>query len=441
MIGMTRRLPKFITDMDFILLGATFALVAIGILSIYSVGVTAEGFLVSNEYLKQIVWSISGFFMLLLVISIDYRRYKDYSFVIYGFFMLLLVYTKIGGRVVNGARSWIGIGEIGIQPSEFAKIATILFLAQYLALSEHDSSFRRLAISFGIISLPVILILSQPDFGTSLVFFPILIFMAFVAGLDRKFIIFLLLVICLTFVFLIMPLWETYILKSPAPLVFIFYKSPYNLIVLGVTGLILGLSSFGWISFRKKYYFWIAYFSLLLVGALTVSILGHKVLKEYQIMRLMVFLDPGIDPRGSGWNILQAITAIGSGGISGKGYLQGTQSHYRYIPQQSTDFIFSIVAEEWGFIGGFVVFGLFYTILNRCVRLVSSVKDSYAAYVVAGFMGMLFFHFMINAGMVMGIMPITGIPLFFLSYGGSSLWAVLVSVGILLGISARRYSM
>ena len=308
-------------------------------------------------------------------------------------------------------------------------------------MSEHESSFKRLAVSFGIISLPVVLILSQPDFGTSLVFFPILIFMAFVAGLDRKFIVFLLLVIGLTFIFLIMPLWETYILKAPAPLVFIFYKTPYNFIVLAVAILVLGLSAYGWISFRKKYYFWIAYFSLLLVGALTVSILGHKVLKEYQIMRLMVFLDPGIDPRGSGWNILQAITAIGSGGITGKGYLQGTQSHYRYIPQQSTDFIFSIVAEEWGFVGGVSVFALFYTLLNRCVKLISTVKDHYASYVVAGVMGMLFFHFMINAGMVMGIMPITGIPLYFLSYGGSSLWAVLVSVGILLGISARRYRM
>ncbi|MDP2815512.1 MAG: rod shape-determining protein RodA, partial [Rectinemataceae bacterium] len=428
----TIRLPKFLTDMDFILLGATAALVAIGIVSIHSVGITAEGFLVSNEYLKQIIWAVSGSIMMIVVISIDYQRYKDYSFIIYVFFILLLLYTRFGGRVVNGARSWLGIGEIGIQPSEFAKIATILFLAQYLSSSEHENSFKRLTVSFGIIALPVLLILSQPDFGTSLVFFPILIFMAFVAGLDRKFIFFLLIFIGLTFIFLIMPLWETYILKAPARFAFIFYKSPYNFIVLGLSVVVLGLSGFGWLNFRKNYYFWIAYCSLLLAGALAVSVLAHKVLKEYQIMRLMVFLDPGIDPRGSGWNILQAITAIGSGGITGKGYLQGTQSHYRYIPQQSTDFIFSIVAEEWGFLGGTTVFALFYIILNRCVSLISTVKDHYASFVAAGVMGMLFFHFMINAGMVMGIMPITGIPLYFLSYGGSSLWAVLVSIGILL---------
>jgi rod shape determining protein RodA len=201
----------------------------------------------------------------------------------------------------------------------------------------------------------------------------------------------------------------------------------------------LGLSIWGWLSFKKKYYFWIAYTSLLVVGSLAASSLAHNALKDYQIMRLIVFLDPSIDPRGSGWNILQSITAIGSGGVIGKGFLQGTQSHYRYLPQQSTDFIFSIIAEEWGFLGGFAVFGLFFILLRRCANLLKTAKDSYATYVVAGIMGMIFFHFMINAGMAMGIMPVTGIPLFFLSYGGTSLWAVMISLGLLLGISARRF--
>jgi rod shape determining protein RodA len=195
----------------------------------------------------------------------------------------------------------------------------------------------------------------------------------------------------------------------------------------------------GWLSFKKKYYFWIAFVSLLVSGALLASTLAHKALKEYQIMRLIVFLNPSVDPRGSGWNILQSITAIGSGGILGKGFLQGTQSHYRYLPQQSTDFIFSIIAEEWGFIGGFSVFALYYILLRRCTNLLKTANDSYAINIVAGIMGMIFFHFMLNAGMVMGIMPITGIPLFFLSYGGSSLWVIMISVGLLLGISARRY--
>jgi rod shape determining protein RodA len=169
------------------------------------------------------------------------------------------------------------------------------------------------------------------------------------------------------------------------------------------------------------------------------SLLAHKVLKEYQVMRLIVFLDPSIDPRGSGWNILQSITAIGSGGFSGRGFLLGPQSHNKYIPQQSTDFIFSIVAEEWGFLGGVLVFGLFWLLLSRCVAIMRTARDSFSRYATGGIMGMIFFHFMINAGMAMGIMPITGIPLFLLSYGGSSLLTVMMAVGILLGISARRY--
>jgi rod shape determining protein RodA len=433
-------LKKSVTEMDFSILGVALALTVLGILSIYSSGLTAEGVHVSNEYVKQIVWAISGLILLAIVSLIDYQRMKDYSPIIYAFFLVVILYVRFFGHEVNGARSWIGLfGEFGIQPSEFMKVATILFLAQYLSESEHQSSFRRLLVSFAIILAPVIIIILQSDMGTALVFFPIFLFMAFIAGLDRRYVFFILAAILATAGLTILPLWEQYIIKSPSSLSFIFYKAPYVYYVIVASSLILALSAWGWLSFKKKYYFWIAYFSLLVAGSLAASVLAHKALKEYQIMRLIVFLDPSIDPRGSGWNILQSITAIGSGGVLGKGFLQGTQSHYRYLPQQSTDFIFSIIAEEWGFIGGFAVFGLYYILLRRCTNLLKTARDTYAIYVVAGIMGMIFFHFMINAGMAMGIMPVTGIPLFFLSYGGASLWAILISVGLLLGISARRF--
>ena len=431
---------KMIAEMDLALLGATLALTVLGILSIYSSGITAEGVHVSNEYFKQIVWAVSGLAILAVVSLIDYQRMKDYSSIIYVFFLLLILYVRFFGHEVNGAKSWIGLfGEFGIQPSEFMKIATILFLAQYLSESEHQSSFRRLLMAFAIILLPVIIIFTQSDMGTALVFFPILLFMAYMAGIERRYIFFILAAIFAMVVLTILPLWEQYILKTPTAFLFILYKAPYVLYLIGVSILILCMSVWGWLSFKKKYYFWIAYIALLIAGALTASVLAHKALKEYQIMRLIVFLDPSIDPRGSGWNILQSITAIGSGGVLGKGFLQGTQSHYRYLPQQSTDFIFSIIAEEWGFIGGFIVFSLYYILLRRCSNLLKTVKDSYAIYVVAGIMGMIFFHFMINAGMAMGIMPVTGIPLFFLSYGGASLWVIMIAIGLLLGISARRF--
>jgi len=433
------KLKTAIAEADLILLGVCIALVVIGILSIYSSGVTAEGILVSREYVRQIIWAVSGFFLLIAFASMDYKRYKDYSFFIYLALMAVLIYTRFFGRVVNGARSWIGVGDIGVQPSEFAKIAAILFLAHYLEDSEYEGGFRRLGKCFLIILVPVGLILSQPDFGTSLVFFPILITMIFVAGLDRRYILFLFIWGLLTSVLTVLPFWERYILDRPTNILFILYQTPYAYYLLLVFAFVLSFAVWGYSSFKRYYYFWIAYITFALFGSLAASILAHKVLKEYQIMRLIVFLDPSIDPRGSGWNIIQSITAIGSGGFSGKGFLNGTQSHYRYIPQQSTDFIFSIVAEEWGFVGSLFLFGLFLLLLVRCIVLMRSIQDRYARYVTAGIFGMFFFHFMINSGMAMGIMPITGIPLFFLSYGGSSLWTALSAVGILLGISIRRY--
>jgi rod shape determining protein RodA len=431
------RIP--VAAIDLATLGSAIALVLLGILSIYSSGVTAEGILVSNEYVKQIIWALTGIILMFLTACIDLKRFKDYSFFLYLLFMVLLLYTRLFGRVVNGARSWIGIGDFGIQPSEFAKIATILFLAQYLAESIGESGLRRLASSFAIILVPVALILSQPDFGTSLVFFPLFIFMVYIAGMDRRYLFFILASVGGTFILMVLPLWEKFILERPTTFLFIFYRNPYIYFILIAATIVSALSAWGWFSFKKRYYFWMAYASLIAAGSFSASILAHKVLKEYQMMRLIVFLDPSIDPRGSGWNILQSITAIGSGGLSGKGFLQGTQSHYRYLPQQSTDFIFSIIAEEWGFLGGVAIFGLFYILFSRCIVLLKTVKDPYIEYVVAGILGMIFFHFMINAGMAMGIMPITGIPLFFLSYGGSSLWAVLIAIGILLGISTRRF--
>ena len=433
-------LKKAVSKMDFSILGVALALTVLGILSIYSSGLTVEGLHVSNEYIKQIVWAISGLVILAIVSLVDYQRMKDYSLFIYLFFLGVILYVRFFGHEVNGTRSWIGLwGEFGIQPSEFMKIATILFLAQYLSNSEHQPSFRRLLLSFTIILFPVFIIILQSDMGTALVFFPIFLFMAFIAGLDRRHIIFILAAILFASLLTILPFWEQYTLKTPTNFLFVLYKTPYIFYLIGSSSLVLLLSAWGWLSFKKKYYFWIAYLALLITGSLTASIFAQKALKDYQIMRLIAFLDPSIDPRGSGWNILQSITAIGSGGILGKGFLQGTQSHYRYLPQQSTDFIFSIIAEEWGFLGGFTVFTLYFILLRRCSRLLRTAKDSYASFIVAGIMGMVFFHFMINAGMAMGIMPVTGIPLFFLSYGGASLWTIMIAIGLLLGISSRRF--
>ena len=437
---MITKLKTIFGDVDWYIFAASVVLMIVGVLFIYSSGVTSTGVVVSSEYVRQIAWVSLGIAFIFFFIILDYKRIKDNSFLIYVIVIALLVYTRVFGRVVNGARSWLGIGELGIQPSEFAKIATILFLSKYLESTQHSiSGFKRFLGALTIVAIPMLLILSQPDFGTALVFIPILLSMTFLCGVEKRYVVFILSTVALTLVLTVLPLWERNIAAKTTKYLFVLYESPYLYWIILAGTAVIGLSVWGYLAFRKRYYFWIAFVSLIAVISLAASFLGHKVLKDYQIMRLIVFLDPTVDPRGSGWNILQSITAIGSGGVSGRGFLQGTQSHYRFLPQQSTDFIFSILSEEWGFIGGIVIFSLYGLILWRSLSLLKTIKDSFAVGIISGICGMLFFHFMINVGMTMGIMPITGIPLFFLSYGGSSLWTVLIGIGLILGISARRY--
>jgi rod shape determining protein RodA len=265
--------------------------------------------------------------------------------------------------------------------------------------------------------------------------------MLYIGKLNTRYILFIVLTLAATFIFLILPLAGKYFFSN-GNLIELFFQRT-NLVRLIVVFLLItfGLSAWGWLAFKKKYYFWLSYVFSILDLSIGLAFAAHKVLKEYQIMRLMVFLNPNVDPQGAGWNVIQAVTAIGSGGLAGKGYLQGTQSHARFIPEQSTDFIFSIIAEEWGFIGGAILIALFGILLYRIVVLVETTKDRYSMLVCGGFFGMFFSHFMINIGMAIGIMPITGIPLYFISYGGSSLWAAMIALGFLLGISARRYRM
>ena len=435
------QLPKFLADIDYVLLVIMAVLTAIGVLSIASAGIDSDGVRFSNEYLKQIIWAATGAILAVIALALDVSRLKDYTVFVYAAVMLLLVYTRFGGRVVNGARSWIGVGEYGIQPSEFAKIATVLFLARYLDGSSQSSSLKRLATSGLIIGIPVLLILSQPDFGSALVFFPLLVAMLYIGGVDTRYVFYIVVTVATTFILLILPLAGKHFFPAGNIIDLFYQRSALLAAITGFFVLVFGLSAWGWVAFKKAYYFWLAYAFSSINLSIFISYVAHKVLKEYQIMRLMVFLNPNVDPQGAGWNIIQSVTAIGSGGLVGKGYLLGTQSHARFIPQQSTDFIFSIIAEEWGFLGSLILISLFGYMLYRILRIIETTKDRYSMLVCGGFFGMFLFHFLINVGMAIGIMPITGIPLYFISYGGSSLWAAMTAVGFVLGISARRFRM
>ena len=429
-----------IFEFDFIIFLAMIVLMSIGGLFIYSSGVNAAGQIVSREYIFQLVWIGSALLIYFLLQLPSYTAVQKLSAQIYAVLLLLLVITLFFGRTVNGARSWLGLFGFGIQPSEFMKIGLIALLASFYQSRKKEidkpSTFF-LALLFTLV--PMGLILLQPDMGTALVYIPLFWAVSFVAGVNRKYLLFLLFFGLLTVLFAVLPVWETYILQRQYRLLEIFHRSNLVYFTSAVLAVVALLAFIGARIAKRKYFLHIGIvffiFSISLIG----SYFLRAVLKDYQIMRLIVFIKPEVDPQGSGWNIIQSLTAVGSGGFSGKGFLQGTQSHYQFLPQQSTDFIFSIIAEEWGFIGSFAVLLLFTILFVRGLIIVMHAGDEFGVFMGTGVLFMLFFHLVINIGMAIGIMPITGIPLFFLSYGGSSLWTATIGLAIIQNIHLRRY--
>jgi len=431
---------RIFENFDFILLLSVLVLCAMGIAFIYSSGINSSGVLVSNEYIKQIIWGVIGLFFMAFFALYDYRKFERYAHYLYFAMLVVLVYTRIFGRYVNGARSWLGIGDFGVQPSEFCKIFYTLMLAKYLSISINENQFKRLIIATLIFMGPFGLILIQPDLGTATVYIPIFFLMCFISGIPIRYVLFMLCTGASLIIFTVLPVWNEYIMHNSVAVVSALTNFKLKFILILATSSICLFS----IIFRRyfhlpHYFYWIAYvFAILSIGLVCSSFAG-KILKEYQIKRLIVFMNPNVDPLGAGWNIIQSKIAIGSGGMFGRSFLHGTQSHYRFLPQQSTDFIFSILSEELGFFGGMIVFILYFTIMLRTLIIVRNTSNRFGMYIAAGFLGMFMIHFFINVGMVMGIMPITGIPLLFLSYGGSSLLTAMTAIGLLMSINYRKF--
>jgi len=430
-------------NFDFLILISVILLVATGVCFIYSSNITSDGTVVSNEFIKQIVWSLIGFvLMIMIILLLDYKILENFAIYIYFSSIFLLILTLLFGNVINGSRRWLGIMDFGIQPSEFVKITTIIMLGAFYARKSREmAKIETLFKGFLIILLPVVLIVLQPDMGTALVYFPIFLAMSFIAGAKVRHIMYITLTGLLAVFLVIMPVWFKYIYKGNEAVINFFIDPKfYNTIFISALAIMV-ISLLGYFFTKKKYsyYYYFAYFSSILFISTTGAIIARSVLKSYQVMRLVIFFNPDIDPKGAGWHFIQSITAVGSGGIFGKGFLNGTQSHLRYLPQQSTDFIFSIIAEEIGFIGCLLVFFLFLIIIIRGYVISVFAKDLFGANLAAGISTMILFHFMVNIGMTIGIMPITGIPLFFLSYGGSSLWTAMIGTALLINIYYRRY--
>ncbi len=433
------RLRPLVT-VDPLLASAVVGLMAIGILFIFSSGINSTGVLVTTEYLKQLLWAGVALVVLVSFSYVNYNLLRDLSLWIYLVFLSLLVLTLLFGRVVNGAKAWIGIFGLGGQPSEFAKIATVLFLSRFLANKRSEiRDWKVFAQAFLIVSIPMALIIRQPDTGTTMVFIPIFLVMLFMAGARVRHVVYVAVTGILTVFFALVPFVETIIYHETNGIGTLLTDPKVFLVLGGILALIIGSALFGLRQFKQSIYYWLAYlFSILLISFVLAYVL-RSVLKDYQIMRFIVFLDPSIDPKGSGWNLIQSMTAIGSGGLFGKGFLLGTQSHYRFLPMQSTDFIFSILGEEWGFFGGLLVFGFFSILILRLLYIAQVIKDNFGVLVVSGFVGMFVTHIFVNVGMTVGIMPVTGIPLYFLSYGGSSLIAGSLAIGVSMNIYSRRF--
>ncbi|MEM9340559.1 MAG: rod shape-determining protein RodA [Bacteroidota bacterium] len=365
---------------------------------------------------KQLLWIGASFLIAWGVFFFDFKFFDSFAFVFYGVALALLFFILVAGKEVSGSRSWIGFGGFGGQPSEFAKFATALALAKFLDNATRKlTDIKILSIGLCIITLPAILIIFQGDTGSALVFSALLIPM-FREGLPS---ILPLIVLGVVLIFLLTLLVNQTILL---------------VIILVTMLLIIGLNAR-----NTKRLIWTVLITLMVIGAVrSVDFILNDVLKPHQQKRILSLVNPNIDPLGAGWNVTQSKIAIGSGGFYGKGFLQGTQTKFDFVPEQTTDFIFCTIGEEHGWIGSIVLIGLFGTLFMRLVILAERQKSSFARIYGYGVIGILFFHFGVNIAMTVGLFPVIGIPLPFFSYGGSSLWGFTILLFIFLKMDAHR---
>ncbi|MEA4902337.1 rod shape-determining protein RodA [Desulfitobacterium sp.] len=339
-------------------------------------------------YVKnQLMWIVIGLGIAIAIASVDYQKFRKFSWWIYGFNIALLLAVFVFGSSAKGAQRWIPVtAGFKIQPSEFAKIFIILTFADFLAKRQGKlNRFRDFIPPFLYVAVPMALIFKQPDLGTTLVFAAIFVGMMFIAG-----------------------------------------ANPWKFGGLLAVGLLI-----------VAFVLWL-HFSTDLPGFLKFAEGLPLPFHDYQLKRLTIFLDPMSDTSGDGYHIIQSIWAIGSGGLWGKGYREGTQAQLNFLPEHHTDFIFSVVGEEFGFIGTITLLFLFAMFLLRAINIASKSQDAYGMLVSTGIVSMYIFHILVNVGMTSGIMPVTGIPLPFISYGGSAMLTNMIGVGLLLSINIRR---
>jgi rod shape determining protein RodA len=421
---------------DFYLFLAMVLLISLGCLMIYSAmyGTPSKNPL----YVRQFFYALLGLAVIIVIMGINYQLFNQYGKWIYLFSILLLVFVLFFGKSVRGSRSWISLGNFTFQPAEFAKLALIIILAQHL--TNYPEGVRRisgLVIPILLTLAPVVLIILQPDPGSALVFLVIFLAMLYLGGAKiiylLSFISMGILALGILLLLALDPQNKTFlsrIFSNPS------YTSGLIIIAVGVIGLITYVLS------RLRFRVRVSHFlfaSLIFCSGIMFSYPLRHFLKEYQKMRLVSFIKPSIDPLGAGYHIIQSQISIGSGGFWGKGLLSGTQGKLGFLPAQHTDFIFSLLSEELGFLGAGFLILLFSILLLRGIRIAYLARNRFGTLLAGGIIALLLFQIIVNLGMNMGIMPITGLPLPFVSYGGSALITFMAGVGILLNIYSRRF--
>ncbi len=384
-------------------------LFGIGLAAIYSS--TVHHPTASGNFDRQLIWGIAAFLVFFITYSIPISSFRLMAIPLYLLSLGLLLAVLVMGRQISGAKSWLDLGSIGFQPSEMAKIGTILVVASFLSRNNTDiESFKDIVFTLIIGLIPVALILLEPDMGTALVFIGLILAMIFWKGIS---------------------LFGLFIVLSPG---FVALSSLFGVYYF-VAALIL--VSVALLLFRKDIFFNGSIFALNL-GAGFFADYVYNVLSPHQQNRIKSFIDPMADPLGAGYNAIQARVAIGSGGFWGKGFLAGNQTQLQFIPEQWTDFIYCVIGEELGFIGSFITLILFLVLFMKILKIASSAKDEFLSLVTIGILAVYFVHLMVNIGMTVGIMPVIGIPLPFVSYGGSSLMVNMFMLGIVANVYRTR---
>lgn len=376
------------------------------VILIYSASHASPDPRLHDYYLRQLLWFVFGIAVCATVALIPMRLHEVLAYFYYSLAILLLIGLIAVGSTRLGAQRWYSLGFFNFQPSELAKVAFLMALARYLSYSKRPMhSIRKLATALMLCGLVTLLVLRQPDLGTAVTFLVVFAALLFWAGLPSRYL-----------VLLLAPVVSMIASSNPVAWI-VFFALLFLLLLLirpsiNFSVLIVGVN--------------------LVVGALSTIAWTH--LQDYQKMRIKIFLDPGQDPLGAGYQIIQSKIAIGSGGLVGKGYLAGSQSRLDFLPLRHTDFIFSVAGEEFGLMGAALILILFAYILYRGVQAAMKTRNEFAGLVAIGAVAILGFQMFVNIGMVLGLMPVTGLPLPFVSYGGSSMITSWLLLGLLINV-------